>query len=60
MSKISINRDGDTYNTYTYDICDNLSAKYLAQNPFIHVCTKRIEINYHFIEQAMKKELAIQ
>lgn len=40
--------------------CDNINAKYLAQNPMMHQRTKYIEINIHFIrEKVLKKELVV-
>lgn len=42
-------------------LCDNISATYLAANPVLHVRTKHVEINYHFIhERVMHRTLRIQ
>ncbi|GLT44418.1 hypothetical protein SLA2020_183200 [Shorea laevis] len=31
--------------------CDNLSALYMTVNPIFHAITKRIEIDYHFVQE---------
>ncbi|KAI7953544.1 hypothetical protein MJO28_006091 [Puccinia striiformis f. sp. tritici] len=35
--------------------CDNLSAKYLASNPFYHSRSKHIEIEFHWIREKVKE-----
>jgi hypothetical protein len=41
--------------------CDNLGATYLSANPVFHVCTKHIEVNYHFVrEHVARKQLEIR
>ncbi|GAA0187486.1 hypothetical protein LIER_34774 [Lithospermum erythrorhizon] len=41
--------------------CENLGATYLSANPVLHVHTKHMEIDFHFVmEKLARKELQIQ
>ena len=41
--------------------CDNLNATYLAAHPILHVHTKHIEIDYHFIrDRVLHKPLLVK
>ena len=41
-------------------ICDNISATQLAANPILHVQTKHIEIDFHFIrERVVNKSVEV-
>jgi hypothetical protein len=37
--------------------CDNIGAKYLSANPFFHVRTKHIEVDYHFVRERVSNKL---
>lgn len=38
--------------------CDNISAIALASNPVVHMRTKHIEVDYHFIrEKVLRKDI---
>jgi hypothetical protein len=40
--------------------CDNLCATYLSAYPMLHVRTKYIEVDYHFVrERVARKQLEI-
>jgi hypothetical protein len=40
--------------------CDNISALPLASNPIFHVRMKHIEVDYHFIQKIVRKDLITQ
>ena len=39
--------------------CNNQSAIYIAANPIFHEWTKHIEVDYHFVRDAILKKLVI-
>lgn len=42
-------------------LCDNVSAKYIAENPVQHQCAKHIEIHLYFVrEQVVESRLEVR
>ena len=37
--------------------CDNLGATYLSANHILHACTKKIEVDFHFVRERVTRKL---
>lgn len=51
MAKIFDGRIGCAITTKTIVLCDNVSAKYISENPVQHQRTKNIEIDLYFVKE---------